>query len=135
MSCRRPKANLRRYVPKRMTVYRHFRPLGEGLEPRVMLDAAASSPAYNTISALWFAPNSTSGSHSARAIRGSLSAAVGATGGNWHKAAVAEWIIRLRPDATEQVGGVAGVAELLNQTFCRFEVLRGLGLPGQVLIR
>ncbi len=46
-----------------------------------------------------------------------------------------EWIVRADENAVEDGISVAGVADLLNQGVVSFEVMRGLGLPGQVLVR
>ena len=44
------------------------------------------------------------------------------------------WIVRLTPQATLQAGSVQGVAALFDSTGSGLSVVRGLGLPGQVLL-
>jgi len=44
------------------------------------------------------------------------------------------WIVRLSPEAVAQVQSVDGAAALLDTGTVNFTVIRGLGLPGQVLV-
>ncbi|NOX53028.1 MAG: S8 family serine peptidase, partial [Planctomycetes bacterium] len=45
------------------------------------------------------------------------------------------WIVRLTPEAVQRAGSVAGTIPLLNQGGVSFRVVRGLGLPGQILVQ
>ena len=45
------------------------------------------------------------------------------------------WIVRLTPEAVQTVDSVAQTEHLLNQGNVDFQVIRGLGLAGQLLVR
>ena len=45
------------------------------------------------------------------------------------------WIVRLTPDAVRQVDSVGESAELFSGGDVEFRVIRGLGLPGQLLVQ
>ena len=45
------------------------------------------------------------------------------------------WLLRLTPEAVGQVACVADTAPLLNRGDVEFQVIRGLGLPGQLLVQ
>ncbi len=113
-----------------------FRPIGEALEPRTLLAAVSSTNAYDTVAPDWFAqvPRGLQ-DQSSRSFIGPLAAAVGSSGGNWQSSAdVAQWIVRLTPDATKKAGSVAGAEAVLSSDGITFQVLKGLGLPGEVLV-
>ena len=115
---------------------RRTRGLGfEGLEGRLVLDGLSLSD-YTAVSPAWFAQ--VAGASLGRDARevGTLSAAIGAASGAADPAGdVDQWIIRLTSHATAQAGSVLGVEPLLDTPAADFEVLGGLGLPGQVLAR
>ena len=126
-------------TPPRRKVWRRtgfFRPIGEALEPRTLLAAVSVPDAYGTIAPDWFTQIPVSlGSQSSHSFIGPVAIAVGTSGGNWQSdAEVAQWIVRLTPEASQRAGSVAGAENLLNSSSITFHVLKGLGLPGQVLI-
>ncbi|MDA1049213.1 MAG: S8 family serine peptidase [Planctomycetota bacterium] len=88
----------------------------EALEERILLNADPVLD-YNRITPVWFEtvhqPNGPSGSHGSVLDR---------------------WTIRLTEETTREVNSVQDVGPLLNGRGIDFRVLRGLGLPGQVLI-
>jgi CSLREA domain-containing protein len=112
-----------------------FRPIGEALEARNLLSVTPADD-YGVVASSWFAQipsrlNINSGS----TFIGPLALAVGTSGGNLQNSAeVAQWVVRLTPPATQQAGSVAGVETLLDNNTIDFQVLRGLGLPGQLLV-
>ncbi len=112
-----------------------FRPWFESLEPRYLLDAAGIG-AYNEVSSAWFERVPSVTQTSIAPFIGPVAVAAGFNGGNWQDSAdVAQWIVRLTPAATQQAGSVSGVTTLLTTNSVPFAVVRGLGLPGQVLVR
>jgi subtilisin family serine protease len=58
-----------------------------------------------------------------------------AAGANAGSANVSEWIVRLTEDALARVSSVTEAAAHLRSVPLGLEVVRGLGLPGQVLVR
>ena len=45
------------------------------------------------------------------------------------------WVVRFKSDSLSNIGGVTETADLLKGGDVAFEVIRGLGLPGQVLVQ
>ena len=84
----------------------------ERLEPRLVLSATAGNDDYDLVDPAWFQTVSTESNP-------------GAT----------EWIVRLTQSATASISNVADAASVLNVADVSFQILKGLGLPGQVLVR
>ncbi|MCY2991008.1 MAG: S8 family serine peptidase [Planctomycetota bacterium] len=125
----------RRSVDKRFRARRQSWRRWELLEPRLVLEGPGIAD-YGQVTPAWFGqvPSLVFGPQP-REVR-TLSAAIGSDGGAVEVAGnVAQWIVRLTPDATAQAGSVPGVKPLLDTAQADFQVLRGLGLPGQVLVR
>jgi subtilisin family serine protease len=121
-----PASKHSRQGPKRFR-----RPWIEVLEQRLLLDGAAD---YNSVTPAWFAQVARAAPEPA--IYGPMTATAGGGSGGWESSAeVAQWIVRLTETATEQAGSVAGAKTLLDSGSVAFDVVRGLGLPGQVLVR
>jgi CSLREA domain-containing protein len=121
---------------KRARAWKHsgfFRPIGEELEARTVL---SGTPDYDLVAADWFQQVSPGVlGYAPRSFIGPLASAMGTAGGDWQSTAdVAQWIVRLTPEAAQQAGSVTGVESLLNGDSDSFHVLRGLGLPGLVLV-
>ncbi len=138
MSKRRVSRNRRRDAVLRRTSWTNkafFRPWIESLEPRYLLDAGGIG-GYNEVSSAWFENVPSVTQTPIAPFIGPVAVAVGFNGGNWQdSASVAQWIVRLTPAATQQAGSVAGATTLLTTDSVPFTVVRGLGLPGQVLVR
>jgi len=107
----------------------------EALEDRSLLSAALGGN-YDQVLPAWFA--------AVPAIYGSLDTAAGtdfmmrAAGGDGHLSLRAEdprWMVRLTPHAVAEVRSVESARGLLNEGGVAFQVLCGLGLPGQLLVR
>ena len=93
----------------------------EQLEDRSLLSGAGLDD-YERVSPDWFV--SVVGSRAAEAAGLAAAADV----------ALDRWIVRLSPETLQEVHGVQQVARILNRFDASFDVLRGLGLPGQVLV-
>ncbi len=105
----------------------------ESLEPRLLPTAASLA---DLVSAGWFQDLS-SPDVSAHAGAPSLAAS---SIGSQHASSILDpdthdWIVRFSEEAATDVSSVAGTASLLAGSGVEFEVLRGLGLVGQVLVR
>ncbi|MCY2987440.1 MAG: hypothetical protein NTY19_06185 [Planctomycetota bacterium] len=101
----------------------------EPIEPRVLLNGSGLDD-YGQVSPAWFAVAPEPGAGLKTASAGASSAVYGPMamppqGSNW--------IVRLTAEAT--AGSVAQVEQLLDTAAADFQVIRGLGLPGQVLVR
>jgi subtilisin family serine protease len=108
-------------------------PWFEALEPRLVLEGTV---AYEAVSPAWFAQMVNAARESSGAVYGPLTAAAGTGSGGWQASAeAAQWIVRLTESATGRAGSVSGVQLLLDSDSVAFDVVRGLGLPGQVLVR
>ena len=94
----------------------------ELLEDRCLLSGGGLDD-YDRIAPDWFA--APTGDVAARAI--ASSAAGESSPGS-------RWIVRLTEEATAQARGVDDVVSILNSRGPSFVVVRGLGLPGQVLV-
>ncbi len=106
----------------------------EPLEAREMLSSDSFTTSVNSI---WFATVSSEAStHAgnsslvAESTDGSTSSSSTTTDTN-----VYDWIVQFNTNYLDNVQNVADVANLLTSGTCDFEVLRGLGLVGQVVIR
>ncbi len=101
----------------------------ETLEPRLTLSA---SSAYDAVSASWYGAPPVAPFMGPTLIAWPVSAVESAA----HTVAPqsTEWIVRLSPQATTQAGGVAGAAAVLGNLGFGYQVARGLGLPGQLLL-
>ena len=107
----------------------------ESLEARHLL--AGAGPDYESVSADWF-------SKGPRAIRPARSFPLGAASASKFIGPVRplenvavdhrEWIVRLREDVTRQLDAIDAVDALLDSEHVNFDVVRGLGLPGMVLV-
>src|SRR3954451_23850274 len=96
-------------INKRRTLFGYFRNLHlEHLEARCVLSASAAS--YDQVTPDWFTTLGTSSGTTDR------------------------WIVRLTADAVAQAPSVAAASQLLQRTAIPVDVLRGLGLPGQLLV-
>lgn len=130
------KAWRRQYRRRRTGAF--FQPAPEHLEPRHMLaaiTAAGSSTThtgYETATPAWFA--STKPTFGPVAMFAAQSVAIESLPSLQAALEGSQWIVRLTADATQQAGSVSEVADLLNNTQVPFKVVRGLGLPGQVLV-
>src|SRR4051794_27210292 len=95
---------------KRRALFGQFRTLHlEHLEARCVLSASAAS--YDQVTPDWFT-------------------ALGST----TSGTTDRWIVRLTADAVSQAPTVSAAAQLLQQSTVPVQVLRGLGLPGQMLV-
>ena len=107
-----------------------FRPIGEALEAADAARCGVAADAYGTVAPDWFAqvPQGLH-SQSSRSFIGPLAVAVGSSGGNWQSdAEVAQWIVRLTPDATQKAGSVAGTEAFFRQRFDHLSCPEGLGI-------
>ncbi|MFW6108242.1 MAG: hypothetical protein ACOC8D_00360, partial [bacterium] len=117
----------------------------EPLESRVLLSVAAVQPSCLKdihlealpVSPEWFA------SVAQAPPEAQLTSGVG-PGRNivridWHGAKIDmrqdEWIVQFRPDSLTSIRSVADTASLLTDAEFDFDVIRGLGRAGQVLVR
>ena len=123
----------RRLVPRQggWTRKAFFRPWGELLEPRRLLDAS-SIGGYDEVSSAWFEQVPATAQTPIAPFVGPIAVTLGSGGGDWQSEAdVAQWIVRLTPTATQQAGSVSGVASLIARNGVPFQVVRGLGLAAQ----
>src|SRR3954454_7433876 len=96
-------------INKRRTRFGYFRNLHlEHLEARCVLSASPSN--YDQVTPDWFATLGTSSGTTDR------------------------WIVRLTAEAVARAPTVSAAAELLQSSAIPVQVLRGLGLPGQLLV-
>jgi len=107
-------------------------PLGtfERLEERTLLNIGGGWE-YDAVHPAWFADIAAE----AGANEEPLAASTAAEGANSEGHSPSRWIVRLNEQAVEQVGSVAGAGALLATGGGQFEVIRGLGLPGQMLVQ
>ncbi|MFP6620369.1 MAG: LEPR-XLL domain-containing protein, partial [Pirellulaceae bacterium] len=123
--------------PTRRSRNQHRRPrvaaLFETLEDRVMLSGVTGVD-YHQVDADWFAslghknpPNTSAGPS------GAYGHGQGNSAGDF-TAATNRWIVRLTSDAVATAPGVHNVQCVLDTGAYPLEVVRGLGLPGQVLV-
>lgn len=93
---------------------RHARLHLELLEARLVLSGSPLD-GYNLISASWF---------------GSPASPPEA-----HESTATEWIVRLTPEATAAAANVSGARAVLGNLGFSYDVVRGLGLPGQLVLQ
>ncbi len=123
--------NARLVNRRRKKFYRHVR--FEPLESRWLLSGNGLDE-YDRVSPEWFA-TALNVSTAAPGVRvGSVSGASGAASGSGGEQFVDRWIVRLTPGATGQLGSVGRAEHLLDTLTANFQVIRGLGLPGQLLL-
>ena len=115
----------------------------EALQPRVLLSADSLLPILPSdvtqfqISAVWFQ------SFEGRTSEGGFLSALDAGGGiakvDWKGQTIDvrkdQWIIQFTGDALQDVTSVTGTADLLTGGAVDFEIVRGLGMAGQVLLQ
>ncbi|MCY2990670.1 MAG: LEPR-XLL domain-containing protein [Planctomycetota bacterium] len=101
----------------------------EPLEPRVLLNGSGLDD-YGQVSPAWFAVAPAPGAGLNTASAGTSSAVYGPLA---MPPQASNWIVRLNAEAT--ASSVQQVEQLLDTAAADFQVLRGLGLPGQVLVR
>ena len=104
--------------------WRVFPPYLEQLEERMLL-TSLSPTGYSQVSPVWF--------ESLVADVPSLAAA--SLSEQPETSNDDRWIVRLTEQAVLQTGTVRAAASLLNESDSELQVLRGLGLPGQLLVR
>ncbi len=110
----------------------------EPLESRQMMAVAAT-----TISSIWFAvvSNNTETEHAAAASWTAQDTVVAATNASTTAAStntdstLCDWIVQFDTNSLDGIASVADTASLLAGCGIDFEVLRGLGLTGMVLVR
>ncbi|MFM7075717.1 MAG: hypothetical protein ACKO3G_06595, partial [Planctomycetaceae bacterium] len=115
-------ASVRRSIEALFRRHRSRRLAAERLEDRRMLAAAPlvpGEPAYDRVAPAWFAAP-------AEVLAAPAPAAA---------AAGSEWIVRLSSDTVARVRSVAEAAGFLGGIAPGVEVVKGLGLPGQLLVR
>ena len=102
----------------------------ERLEDRCMLTASAGS-AYDSVSSTWFASLSHSGGPAS-----SLAVAVSQAPSSSNSASenLNEWIVRLNSEATKTIRSVADAAKAFANAPYGIQVVKGLGLTGQLLL-
>src|SRR5262245_50796865 len=92
-----------------------FRPLGEVLEPRALLTTSSPVASYEMVSTDWFAQSPTTPVGSSQTFIGPIAVAIGGSSSDWQSTAdVAQWIVRLTPQAAQQAGSVAGASAELD---------------------
>ena len=87
---------------------------------------------YEEVSSAWFAEVSELDSDAN--FIGPLAANAMFGGERQSSTDVSKWVIRLTPDATRQANNVEGAAMIVNNASYSLTVVRGLGLPGQLLV-
>ncbi len=123
--------NARLLNRRRKRFYRQVR--FEPLESRWLLNGSGLDE-YDTVSPEWFT-TALNVSTAAPGVRvGSVSGASGAASGSGGEQFVDRWIVRLTPAATGQTGALGQAEHLLDTLTANFQVIRGLGLPGQLLL-
>ena len=102
----------------------------ERLEDRCMLTASVGS-AYDSVSSTWFASLSHSGGPAS-----SLAVAVSQAPSSSNSASenLNEWIVRLNSEATKTIRSVADAAKAFANAPYGIQVVKGLGLTGQLLL-
>ncbi len=126
MGCRRGKLSAN--VKRRYSLWWILPPHLEQLEDRTLLTTLGIEE-YDQVSSKWF--------ESLTPEVGDLTT-YGATNGDLRQQddsrSSDRWIVRLTPQGTQAAGSVAGAAGLLESQAVGLSVLRGLGLPGQLLV-
>ncbi|MCY2990990.1 MAG: S8 family serine peptidase, partial [Planctomycetota bacterium] len=108
----------------------------EQLEPRLVLDGCGPTD-YGQVATCWLETTQLLGEVSSTLNPGSLSTAssLGSSSGQIDpQALVSRWIIRLTSGAAAQASSVSNVEPILRSGGLPYQVLYGLGLPGQVLV-
>jgi len=102
----------------------------ERLEDRCMLTASAGST-YDSVSSTWFASLSHSGGPTS-----SLAVPVSQAPSSSNSASenLNEWIVRLNSEATKTIRSVADAAKAFANAPYGIQVVKGLGLTGQLLL-
>ena len=103
----------------------------EWLEPRLVLDSLGLG-SYATVAPAWFAEVPLASAGPAAMLVGASPAA---TVAGDDAAASSRWIVRLNAGAAQQVRSPLGAEPLLDDGPIDFQVIRGLGLPGQLLVQ
>lgn len=103
----------------------------ETLEPRLVLDGLGTAD-YTQVSSAWFStvPQIYTGTDAI-----SVSSLTAGTGDDQTDTGWPRWIVRVREADAGPTGSPRGAEQLLDQGTVDFQVIRGLGLPGQVLVR
>jgi CSLREA domain-containing protein len=112
---------LNKRLPPRRETYRYRLPRLEQLENRCLLSGAGQVD-YDHVSPDWFATPATN------VVKMAFVSPIS------ESAPSTRWIVRLSEEATEKIQGVGDAKSVLNQGGGSFDVLRGLGLPGLVLV-
>ena len=108
---------------------RHF----ECLEERTLLSVVPPFD-YDKVSPLWFGAVDSLELETVSADSSSAQSVDDLIDGSSSDTNSDRWIVRLTRDAVSQIESVAQTAEFLNTGSVDFHLLRGLGLPGQVLV-
>ncbi|NUQ64557.1 MAG: S8 family serine peptidase, partial [Pirellulales bacterium] len=106
----------------------------EHLEERTLLSMASGAD-YNQVDPQWFAEFAAPSSLSLAETMALNSQVAPAYGPQEARPEPSRWIVRLTPEAVEGIGSPAQTSDYLAWSGISFQVLRGLGLPGQVLVQ
>ncbi len=111
-------------------------PVFEALEARLLLSGdGVFTASADLVSAAWFAEAGPVGGTALEADPIGRNVTDLTWGGRDVQAAAGEWIVQLSDSALADVGSVGDVAAALTGGDVAFDVVRGLGLAGQVLVR
>src|SRR4051812_29252041 len=106
--------------------------LFEHLEPRLVL--SASSSGYTSSSPTWF--QSVAVTAGWQLNQSQAAGALAGSGASTEAAGeLSSWIVRLDEATTAQLQSVAASEEVLASPEIQLQVVRGLGLPGQLLVQ
>jgi subtilisin family serine protease/Tol biopolymer transport system component len=108
----------------------------EQLEPRLTLSASAAVE-FAAAAPGWFAINPAApiiGAWPSAHASAMISAGAGEESAT-PSIETSDWIVRLTPDASARAGSVVGAAQMFDDDSMSWQVVRGLGLPGQLLVR
>ena len=107
----------------------------ESLEPRLLLSAVRPVE-YHQVAAEWFEEIPNVFVLPSQQTMGMLSGVLGGAGSiSSSELDVARWIVRLTELALAEIGDLWRAEYVLDQLSADFQVIRGLGLPGQMLVR